>query len=195
MKSIIILGVPRSGKSTLVKMIKEKYPMYNIIQEDIINESLRRIISANGKKIGWGAALEATKALDGKVGYFLDAALSFEPKSSFILDTVTTKPRVCRQFQKQGVIVIVMGYPNETKESILERIRKYENDNDWTIVNSNFLMMRFVDAWLEDSKILEQESRKYDLKFVDTGKNRNKALNETMVWLEQKLKEKIGAGS
>ena len=191
MKSIIILGVPRSGKSTLAKMIKEKYPIYNIIQEDIINESLRRIISANGKKIGWRSNLEAIKTLDGKVGYFLDTALSFEPKSSFILDTVSTKPRVCRQFKKQGVIVIVMGYPNETKESILERIRKYENDNDWTIVNSNFLMMRFVDAWLEDSKTLEKEARKYDLKFVDTGKNRNKALFETMLWLDKQLLEQM----
>ncbi len=189
MKSIIILGVPRSGKSTLAKMLKEKYPMYNIIQEDIINESLRRIISAHGKKVGWGAALEATKTLEGKVGYFLDAALSFEPESSFILDTSTTKPRVCRQFQKQGVIVIVMGYPNETKESILERIRKYENEKDWTIVNSNLLMMRFVDAWLEDSKILEQEAKKYDLKFVDTGKNRDKVLFETMLWLDEQLQE------
>ncbi len=191
MKSIIILGVPRSGKSTLAKMLKEKYPIYNIIEEDIINESLRRIIASISKKDEWETALESTKALDGKVGYFLDVSLMFEPKYSFILDTTTIKPKICRQFQKKGVIVVVLGYPNETKESILSRIREYENENDWTTVNSNLIMWQFVDYWLEESKNLEQNAKKYGLKFVDTGKNRSKALAETMIWIDNQLKKEF----
>lgn len=192
MKSIIILGVPRSGKSTLAKMIKEKYHVYNIIEEDIISEAFRRVLEANSKKVGCKSEFEA---IEGKVGYFLDVALSFKPKSSFILDTFTTKPRICRQFQKQGVIVVVLGYPNETRESILARIRKYENEDDWTTIYGSVIMMRFIDFWLEESKTLEKEARKYDLKFVDTGKNRTQALFETMLWLDKQLQEeKISEG-
>ena len=36
MKNIIITGVARSGKTTLSKLIKEKYPKYNIISFEAI---------------------------------------------------------------------------------------------------------------------------------------------------------------
>lgn len=36
MKNIYIVGIPRSGKSTLSKMIKSKYPEMNIISFEAI---------------------------------------------------------------------------------------------------------------------------------------------------------------
>ena len=189
MKNIIILGVPRAGKTTLVKMIKEKYPKYNLIQEDIINESLRRIIEKNSNKSDWAASCESSKILDDKILNFLDISMLFEPSLNYILDTVTTKPKTCKEFQKKGVIVIVLGYPNENISSVLERIRYYENESDWTKVNSNLIMCRYIDVWINDSKYLEKEAKKYSLKFIDTGKNRQKSLNEAMDWLEKKLNE------
>ena len=189
MKNIIILGVPRAGKTTLVKMIKEKYPKYNLIQEDIINESLRRIIEKTSNKSDWAASFESSKILDDKILNFLDISMLFEPSLNYILDTVTTKPKTCKEFQKKGVIVIALGYPNENISSVLKRIRYYENESDWTKVNSNLIMCRYIDAWINDSKYLEKETKKYSLKFIDTGKNRQKALNEAMEWLEKKLNE------
>ena len=45
MKNIYIVGVPRSGKSTLAKLIKEKYPIYNQFSfEAIRNDVFKNII-------------------------------------------------------------------------------------------------------------------------------------------------------
>ena len=39
MKNIILLGAPRSGKSTFAKMILKEYSNYNLIQEDVISSA------------------------------------------------------------------------------------------------------------------------------------------------------------
>ena len=39
MKNIFIVGVPRSGKSTLSKLIKDKYPLYNQLSFEAIRNS------------------------------------------------------------------------------------------------------------------------------------------------------------
>ena len=50
MKNIIITGIPRSGKTTLSKLIKEKYPEYNIISFEAIRNGF--IKSQPGLKMG-----------------------------------------------------------------------------------------------------------------------------------------------
>ena len=39
MKSIYICGIPRSGKTTLTKKIKEKYPNYNLFSFEAIRNA------------------------------------------------------------------------------------------------------------------------------------------------------------
>ena len=44
MKNIIILGVARSGKTTLARMIKKRYSNYNIIDGDCIRNAFEKSI-------------------------------------------------------------------------------------------------------------------------------------------------------
>ena len=56
-------------------------------------------------------------------------------------------------------------------------------------MNGDAIMSYFINAWLSESKRLKKEAKKFCLKFVDTGKNREQVLEETMNWLDEKLKD------
>ena len=62
-KNIIIVGVPRAGKTTLTKMILKKYPNYNLIQEDILEEAIHQTFMRIMPKAEYEETMKATNEM------------------------------------------------------------------------------------------------------------------------------------
>ena len=43
MKNILIIGPARSGKTTLAKMIVNKFPSYNVINTDVLRDGIYEV--------------------------------------------------------------------------------------------------------------------------------------------------------
>ena len=189
-KNIIIVGVPRAGKTTLTKMILKKYPNYNLIQEDILEEAIHQTFIRIMPKAEYEETMKATNEMTKVLQAFIfKQSMEYEPDLNYVLDSNTLPLKACKYLQQHGIIVIVLAYPNETPEDVLKNIREHDTEHDWTRMNGDALMSYFINAWLSESKRLKKEAKKFCLKFVDTGKNREQVLEETMNWLDEKLKD------
>ena len=189
-KNIIIVGVPRAGKTTLTKMILKKYSNYNLIQEDILEEAIHQTFKRITPQIQYNEIMKATKEITNILQAFIfKQSIVYEPDLNYVLDTNSLPLKACKYLQQHGIIVIVLAYPNETPEGVLKNIREHDTQQDWTRVNGDAQMACFINAWLSDSKRLEKEAKKLCLKFVNTGKNREQVLEETMNWLDEKIKD------
>lgn len=108
MKNVMLIGVSRSGKTTFAKMLKQKYPEYNIIHGDMLKKSFEKNID-NSKK------LKEIK----EYRNFVKDYFSFEytiNDMNYILDAVDVFPCDITEEDKKDAIIIAFGYPNITVE-------------------------------------------------------------------------------
>ena len=119
MKNIIIVGSPRSGKSTLARMIKEKWPNYNIISGDVMeNAFISACIKKHIKDIRLDAAREQILSC-------FKQSIYYEKELNHILDVSNFKLSEFNFFN--DCIIIVLGFPDLSPDDVFNNIR----ENDW----------------------------------------------------------------
>lgn len=116
-----------------------------------------------------------------------DIYIKYEPNINFILDTCDFSIEDVKEYIKQGYIVIVFGYPNITVDEAVKNTIKYDTELDWTYTESIYRRKICFENYIDESKELEKECRKNNIKFVDTSKNRETELNELFEWLKIKI--------
>jgi len=184
MKNIILLGVPRAGKSTFAKMILKKFPNYNIIQHDIIASAYSDTVRCIKKDNTIPYDMEFVDLLLNKMFFY---SVRYEPKLNFILDSRGLEIKDINRY-RYGNIILVFGYPNITPQQCLENFSKYDTIDDWTYIEPEWRLKILADIYVDDSKKYEEKCRELNIKFVDTSNDREKVLNELMIWLENELK-------
>ena len=170
MKNVMLIGVSRSGKTTFAKMLKQKYPEYNIIHGDMLKKSFEKNID-NSKK------LKEIK----EYRNFVKDYFCFEytiNDMNYILDTVDVFPCDITEEDKKNTIIIAFGYPNITVDELIDIWKNV--DNSWLKNKDDKFLLEKATKGLEKSKFFESECKKYNITFIDTSKNRSAVLSELL---------------
>ncbi len=194
MKNIILLGVPRAGKSTFAKMILKKFPNYNLIQEDVITSAYSSSFEEDDKKKIKDLDKDIEKfKIDRNLLYKMvvkvfDYAILYEPKLNFILDaTDVIELEEVNKYDKNKTVVLVFGYPKMTVEEGMENVSRYDTRDDWTYIEPSWRIQCLFDTYIGVSKKYQKRCKKLGLKFVDTSYQREEVLNKLMEWLEKEI--------
>lgn len=191
LKNIILLGVPRAGKSTFAKMLVKEFPSYNILQDDAIigaylsaSEDLQSERQQDKEYTSITLDMQLAREISKRT---FECSIKYEPTLNYLLDTKSLSVEDAHQYKQKGNIVIVFGYPNITAEECFHNIVKYDTEEDWTYIEPGWRLMRYCKAYTEDSKKFEKDAKKFHLKFVDTSYNREAVLNELLEWVKKQL--------
>ena len=155
MKNIVILGLPRSGKTTLARMIKDKFSKYQIITGDAVRntfiEGISRIEHISNTKI--------KRYLPQFLSMLFNEEIRHN-KSSFlyILDTCD-----------------IITFEDKWRE-----IKKYETNEDWTNRKEQKQVIKEIKEAVEKSKIFEKQCQELNIRFIDTSFNREKILKKLL---------------
>ena len=181
MKNIILLGVPRAGKSTFAKMILNKFPNYNLIEGDTIANAYLCTLkeTSNNNVITYDTNF--SKKLIKQI--FINSS-ECEPTLNYILDTSFLDLDDIKDLDYKNNLIIVFGYPNITVEEEILNLLKYDTENDWTYREPEWKKRNYIDYYIKSSKHYEEECKKLNLKFIDTSKNRQETLNELLTWIK-----------
>lgn len=191
MKNIILLGAPRSGKTTFAKMVMNTFPNYNLIQQDIIDSA----------QMGTSKKQDQEKNKDSSIGRIVydphfcrifiqkmfKYSVEYEPSLNFIVDAREIELKEMSKYDKNDPIIIVFGYPNITKEEKLKKILTHDTKNDWTYIEPSWRLLEYLEVYIEDSKEYEAECKNSNIKFVDTSFHREQVLDELLEWLKSKI--------
>lgn len=183
-KSVIIIGPPRSGKTTLAKKIIKEFNGFSLISADNFNSSFIKtckemeITSIN-------MAIPRRQCFN----YCLES-MYYEDDINYVID-VGEYDEIMIEKLKNNSIILFLGYSNLTSEKLYNNIRKFDKPNDWTYIESNFILSKYCDSFINKSKSLEKIAKDNNYWYVDVSKDREKILLNTFEKIKSMLNENI----
>ena len=184
MTNIFILGVSRTGKSTITKKIMEEFPYYKVIPLDIIINAYKKTF--NDKQIGYSK--EYIK--ENKLALFIENIINQyfdENDPPFIIEGDSILPEEYHKYFEQGDNLCIFLINSKTSEEKVADCRQYDNKKDWSTRCTDQELLKHFE---EDNKIQEiiiKQAKKYNYPIIDVSKKRQEKLEDTY----QKIKSKI----
>lgn len=185
MKNILIMGIGRAGKTTLSKMIKDKYNSYNLIHSDSLKWA---IIRAQGKEQYYRENVDIQKEYEH--GEFFQRTLLELYNSlikndtkgyGYILESGQLHPKIVNEmidFNK--TIVVCLGLGNLTPEDMVNQCITYDTEESWTYGLTREYILKHAQDWYNCNEMLKKECPKYGIRYIDTSKNRKDILNKIL---------------
>lgn len=171
-KNIIIIGPPRSGKTTLAKKIVKEFNGFSLISGDNFKSSF----------IGACKKMEITSinmAIPrSQCFYYCLESMHYEDDINYVIDIGDYDEEMFEKL-KNNSIIIFLGYSNLTSEELYNNIRKYDKPNDWTYIENDYILTRYCDSFIENSKMLEKIAKDNNYWYVDVSKDRENILLNT----------------
>lgn len=181
----MIMGIGRSGKTTLSNMLKNKFVNYNLIHSDSLKWAM---IRAQDKEKYYRTNIDKQKEFE-QSEYFQKTLLEFFNSSTstdenhygYILESGQLHPKIVKEMiDFENTIVVCLGLGNLSVEEIIDLCVKYDTEKDWTFELPKEYLKKHAKDWFLTNEMLKRECPKYEIKYYDTSKNRTEILKEIM---------------
>jgi hypothetical protein len=175
MKSIIIIGEPRCGKTTLANVLYDRLNC-QIIHGDCERVSLSLVfpelnIKENPKFVKYLETLLRKQQRDSKY--------------SVVLESTDIKPKdIIETFNPNNNIVICLGVSKIDYNEFCDYIIKNDTENDWTKKCSKEEILNYCKEYISNSKMNESECIKNNIKYYDMSSNRTDQINEIINYIK-----------
>ena len=188
--NIIILGIGRAGKTTLSKMIKDKYNNYNLIHSDSLKWGM---IRAENKEKYYRENVDKQKEFEHS-DYFQKILLEFfnsliskdTNHYGYILESGQLHPKYIKELiDFNNTHVVCLGLGNLTIDDMVEQCIKYDTRQEWTYGLSKEYLKKHASDWYAANEMLKKECPKYGITYYDTSKNRIDSLNNILKDIEK----------
>lgn len=185
MKNIIILGRPRSGKSTLANLLVEKYN-YQIIRLDALRDSLTKIYPE--LNITPDSAIEDKKYFQ-YINKFLEyREVEDRGRYLYAIDGCDIKLEDCNKiYNSKKSLIYILAQVDITPEEMAKNMKKYDTKYDWTYNRTEQELINWCEDSIEKARVLKKEAEQYKLKFYDTASNREIVLQQIMEDIEKNI--------
>lgn len=175
-KDILILGMPRTGKTTLATKLRKELTNYDLISCDCI----RNMLSNCFPQLGVGPDKSAKKNEE-VLPNCIYKLLKYNKKRvdtelGFIIEGAQILPDAANSLFKDS-IVIFLGYGKKTPEELLKNIRKYDNEQQYTFKRSDDRILKELQHNVITDKVIQEKCKLYGYPYIDTTENRKAKLN------------------
>ncbi len=185
MKNILIMGIGRAGKTTLSKMIKDKYNGYNLIHSDSLKWAM---IRAKNEETYYRKNVDKQKEFE-HGEYFQKTLLelynslikSDTKEYGYILESGQLHPKIVKEMVDfENTIVLCLGLGNLNPEDMVNQCITYDTEDSWTYSLSKEYLLEHAQDWYECNEMLKKECPKYGIKYIDTSGDRINILNKIL---------------
>lgn len=185
MKNILIIGCGRSGKTTLSKMIKEKYNKYNIIHSDDLKWAM---IKADNNEIYYMEHVDKQNEFE-MAEYFQRIQLEFfnllierdKNEYGYILESGQVYPSMLNKLVNfNNTNVICLGLGNYSAQQSVEQCLKYDTKESWSYGLDEEYLLKYAEKFSAENKMFKRECSKYEIEYVDTSKNREQVFKDVL---------------
>lgn len=193
MKNILIMGIGRAGKTTLSKMIKDKYNSYNLIHSDSLKWAM---IRAKGQEKYYRENVDKQKEFE-HGEYFQRTLLELynslvgkdKKQYGYILETGQLHPKIVKEMiDFDNTIVLCLGLGEFTPEDMVNQCITYDTEESWTYGLPREYILEHARDWYKNNEMLKMECPKYGIKYIDTSKNRIETLDKILEELDTIIK-------
>lgn len=173
---IIVCGLPKTGKTTFCKQLKQQMPNANLVVTEALRNGFQAMLPEQMKEWGTKTSVQRRTLFPVFVKEFVDWNERFA-NCCTILDASLLTPQDAVNVAGTDGFVVCFGLGGKKLDEMLQNIHKYEKTADYTANLSNNQLLKF---WGD----LEEEDRK-NLKFceengvlyIDATTNREEVFN------------------
>lgn len=192
MKNILIMGIGRAGKTTLSRMLKDKYNNYSLIHSDSLKWGM---IRAKNKEKYYRENVDKQKDFEHSEYFqrtllelFNSLILKDDKKYGYILESGQLHPKIVKEMiDFNNTIVVCLGLGNLNIIDMVELCLEHDTPKDWTFGLSKEYLIKHASDWFSANEMLKKECPKYKIKYYDTSKNRIECLNKILSDIEKNI--------
>ena len=180
MKNIMILGIWRTGKTTFSKMIQKEFNNYQIIEVDTIISALQRTVP--NIPIGFIHDNLKENRLPELLNLLIQKNINKNGKElGFIINGDSIMPKdLSKYFDLIDMIVYYFVTEKLSPKQILENCRKFDAKEEWTTRRSDDELLNHFRFYKDIEKELISNCKMYNIKCIDTSKNRQMVFNKLL---------------
>ncbi len=178
-KHIIIAGVPRAGKTTLCSYLAKSLK-YQHLTMDAVVKGIQYAFPKTGvvHTDRWDF-LKTSKDLINFIKKVSSTCTYDKLPYRLAFDIYHITPQeYSENIDKNCCDIYFLGYPNISLEEKFKEIRKFDTEYDWTSKRDDEIVKTHIKDYIEISKWLEEECKKYNLPFIDVSQGRESKLKE-----------------
>lgn len=170
MKSVLIIGVPRSGKTTLANLLCEHYG-YSLVSIDALVASFGNVFP----ELGFHLEPEKTEHMVARFVFeYIDRLNQEYPDRRFAVEGCHISPQTAATCA--GCDVVCLGYPELAPEQFLVRVRQ----TDWAASKPDDEILQMGEYFTGQSKQHCLYCQKNGIHFIDTTTDMRLSLEQ---WL------------
>ena len=178
-KNIVIIGPPKSGKTTLAKMIVKKISGYSLISNENMKTSF---LSAN---LSFKDDTSHKNVFNNdfcnlQTFFYLKHSSYYEDDIGYVTELNEYNEKLFELFKKENCLLLFVTYSKLSKEKLFETIRKYSKENDWTSEESDYSLKKYCALFYEENKEYEKYAQKNYCWHIDVSKDKEKVLQDTL---------------
>lgn len=184
MKNIYIIGIPRSGKSTLAKMIKEKYPVYNQISFEAIRngfvETQPELNMQNKNSVARSTIMPK----------YIVTLASWNNKisnSPSLVEGSFCDVEKLYNLIDDNDLIICLGLGCRTLDEIIDGIIEIDDETEYTKEWNRDKIRKHFNNIVDDDKINYNYCKKNNIIYYDTYKNRKNVFCEILKYINKML--------
>jgi len=180
-KNIYIIGVPRSGKSTLAKLIKEKFPIYN----QFVFEAVRNGFIETQPELDMGNrnSIARNTILPKHIVTFALWNSKISNMPSLVEGSFCTVDQLADLVDEDDLL-ICLGLGCRTLDEIICGIISHDKESDYTSKWSKEQIQKHFYNIVDEDKINYAYCIKNNVKYYDTYQNREKVFSEILDYID-----------
>ena len=172
---VIIAGAARSGKTTLSLMLNEHgFTHYKM---DSIKRGICEAYSL--KYDDWKDVSPIMCTIINRIIEDNKTDTNYL-KENYLFDSPFLSPKDIKMINTENTKVIFLGYSRISVDEMVKLIRKHDLENYWTNQKSDEELLKETYENIEFSKYVEEECKKYGIKYYDTSIDRENVLKEIL---------------
>lgn len=182
-KNIIIIGPPRSGKTTLAQKIVKELKGYSLISGDNFSASYISACKYCGIR---SINIDFPKI---QCYHYLTECMYYENKINYVFESSYYNEDLLKQ-NSNKFLIIFLGYSKLSESELFNNIRKNDKKNDWTYIESDQQLKFYCEEFVKASKEKEQIAKDNNYWYIDTSYNRDTILNEALMKIKSIINNK-----
>ena len=194
--NIIIAGVPRSGKSTISRMLSKRFGYQHISMDSII-AAFEKCFPETGVNTYQGlSSLETLQVISGKMAPFVRAMLDSSGHSDgehgMVVDMYQLLPEdYDKHLRGANCEIFYFITSDVTAEERFAIQKKYDTPKDYTFYKSDEELKEGAQYIVEQSLLMKAQCEKFGLKYYETARNREEVFEQFFRDLQKLKEEKI----
>lgn len=178
-KHIIIAGVPRAGKTTLCSYLAKSLKYQHLTMDAVVKGIQYAFPETGVAHTDRWDFLKTSKDLINFIKKVSSTCTYDKLPYRLAFDIYHITPQeYSENIDKNCCDIYFLGYPNISLEEKFKEIRKFDTEYDWTSKRDDEIVKTHIKDYIEISKWLEEECKKYNLPFIDVSQGRESKLKE-----------------